>query len=199
MASLLLRPLFRPQALGLGLGLSLATYHAMHQRPLRLDSRPIGSDGNVFSTNSYSKNARTPIMKGGNLNPGAVRQISSGSIIGKLLLGNGGGVQWMGTKKRNRAMCWFGSEHVLQELGVDIRTFSCWCTGKFHARGKGGKKKLMKSSGHQATVFILSRTTDSRNTSRASTFGPQCRIMLRSRSRSEPRLHWRLSCSSRKD
>ncbi|PMD14877.1 hypothetical protein NA56DRAFT_365412 [Hyaloscypha hepaticicola] len=82
MTSLLLRPLFRPQALGLGLGLSIATYHAMYQRPLRLDSRPMGSDGSVFSANSYSKNARTPIMKGGNLNPGAVRQISSGSIIG---------------------------------------------------------------------------------------------------------------------
>jgi hypothetical protein len=86
MASLLLRPLFRPQALGLGLGLSLATYHAMHQRPLRMDSRPIGSDGGVFSADSYSRNARTPVMRGGNLNPGAVRQISSGSIIGMLFM-----------------------------------------------------------------------------------------------------------------
>ena len=81
MASLLLRPLFRPQALGLGLGLSIATYHALHQRPLRLDSSPVGSG--VFSSESYGKNARTPVVKGGNLNPTAVRQISSGSIIGE--------------------------------------------------------------------------------------------------------------------
>ncbi|KAN0103492.1 hypothetical protein V8E51_011805 [Hyaloscypha variabilis] len=79
MASLLLRPLFRPQALGLGLGLSIATCHALHQRPLRLDSSPVGSG--VFSSDSYGKNARTPVVNG-NLNPAAVRQISSGSIIG---------------------------------------------------------------------------------------------------------------------
>ncbi|KAE9374890.1 hypothetical protein N431DRAFT_336514 [Stipitochalara longipes BDJ] len=81
MASLLLRPLFRPQALGLGLGLSIATYHALHQRPLRLDSGLVSGSG-VFSADSYGRNARTPVVKGGNLNPAAVRQISSGSIIG---------------------------------------------------------------------------------------------------------------------
>jgi hypothetical protein len=86
-------------------------------------------------------------------------------------------------------MCWFGSEHVLEELGADIGTFGCWCTGESYLRRKGEKKNLMKDSGHPATVFISSRTTDSKNTSRASTFGPQCRIMLPSRFRSEPRLH----------
>jgi hypothetical protein len=189
MASLLLRPLFRPQALGLGLGLSIATYHAMHQRPLRLDSRPMGSDGSVFSTNSYSKNGRTPVMKGGNLNPGAVRQISSGSIIGKLFSRNREEAQGMGAENGYRAMCWFGGQYVLEELGADIGTFGCWCTGESHLRGKGEKRKLMKSSGHPATVFISSRTTDSKNTSRASISGPQCRTMLRSRSLSEPHLH----------
>ncbi|KAH6684207.1 hypothetical protein B0J14DRAFT_6651 [Halenospora varia] len=77
MASLLMRPLLRPQALGLGLGLSFATYHHVNQRPLRLDSSPI------LSTDSYRRNAQTPVLRrDGGLNPGAVRQISSGSIIG---------------------------------------------------------------------------------------------------------------------
>ena len=187
MASLLLRPLFRPQALGLGLGVSLATYHAMHQRPLRLDSRPMGSDGSIFSTNSYGTNARTPIIKEGSLNPGAVRQISSGSIIGKQFSGNREDFQWMGAERRTRAMCWFSSQYVLEELGADIGTFGCWYTGEFNFR-KVEEEELMDSSGHPATVFISSRTTGSKNTSRASTFGPQCRIMLLSRSRSEPRL-----------
>jgi hypothetical protein len=46
----------------------------------------MGSDGGVFSADSYGRNARTPVMRGGNLNPGAVRQISSGSIIGMLFM-----------------------------------------------------------------------------------------------------------------
>jgi len=76
MASLLLRPLLRPQTLGLGLGLSLVTYHTIHQRPIRLDSGP------VFSGDSYGRDAQVPVVRNGHLNPGAVRQISSGSIIG---------------------------------------------------------------------------------------------------------------------
>jgi hypothetical protein len=78
MASLLLRPLLRPQTLGLGLGVSLVTYHTIHQRPIRLDSGPI------LSGDSYRRNAQVPIVRNGHLNPGAVRQISSGSIIGML-------------------------------------------------------------------------------------------------------------------
>ena len=59
----------------------MATYHVMHQRPIRLDSSPVGSGG-VFSAGSYSRNARTPVLNNGRLNPRAVKQISSGSIIG---------------------------------------------------------------------------------------------------------------------
>lgn len=36
----------------------------------------------------------------------------------------------MGAEKRYRSMCWFGSEHVLEELGADIGTFGCRCTGE---------------------------------------------------------------------
>jgi len=73
---MLFRPLFRPQTLGLGLGLSLVSFHAIQQRPIRLDSSP------VLSGSSYRSNAQTPVVSNGQLNPGAVRQISSGSIIG---------------------------------------------------------------------------------------------------------------------
>ncbi|KAH8598066.1 hypothetical protein B0O99DRAFT_53631 [Bisporella sp. PMI_857] len=76
MASFLLRPMLRPQILGLGLGLSLATLHTAHQRPLRLDSAPI------LSTDSYRGNVKTPVVQRGRLSPKAVRQFSSGSIIG---------------------------------------------------------------------------------------------------------------------
>lgn len=75
-SSILLRPLFRPQTIGLGLALTLTTFHITQQRPLRLDSSP------VFSGDSYKANARTPVVRNGQLNPGAVRQISSGSIVG---------------------------------------------------------------------------------------------------------------------
>lgn len=83
----LLRPLLRPQTLGLGLGISL---FAGHQ--IRTYRTPIHLDGPV---DSYTRKARTPIVKNGGLNPGAVRQISSGSIIGMLILYRlGVGLAW---------------------------------------------------------------------------------------------------------
>ncbi|KAI9049334.1 hypothetical protein LZ554_007178 [Drepanopeziza brunnea f. sp. 'monogermtubi'] len=78
--SLLLRPLLRPQTLGLGLGLTTyVSYHALisPQRPIRLDTTPI------LSTDSYARNAKVPVLKEGRrLNERAVRQASAGSIIG---------------------------------------------------------------------------------------------------------------------
>jgi len=81
MASLLLRPIFRPQTLGLGLGLGLSIATLQHRQAIRLD----GPSTPTFSSSSYSKNARTPVLdrrSPGGLNPRAVRQVSSGSIIG---------------------------------------------------------------------------------------------------------------------
>jgi len=76
---MLFRPLLRPRAFGMGLGLSIATIHlTKHQTPLRLDST--GSPN--FSNNSYRKHAEVPGIQRPQLNPRVVRQISSGSIVG---------------------------------------------------------------------------------------------------------------------
>lgn len=81
MSAFLLRPV-RPRNVGIALGLSLATYHQLRQRPARLDT--LLSSG----TSSYGSGSevRTPIVKNGSLNAAAVRQISGGSIIGVVTL-----------------------------------------------------------------------------------------------------------------
>jgi hypothetical protein len=76
MASIFLRPVMRPQILGLGIGLSLATLHLGHQRPIKLDSGPISSTG------VYNQVPQTPPLRKGKLKPEAIRKISSGSILG---------------------------------------------------------------------------------------------------------------------
>jgi len=83
MASLLLRPLLRPQTLGLGLGLGLSLVTLQHRQAIRLDTA--ASNPPIFSSSSYSRTAKTPVLdrrSPGGLNPKAVRQVSSGSIIG---------------------------------------------------------------------------------------------------------------------
>ena len=74
----LFRPLLRPQTLGLGLGATLMTFHTMRQPPMRLDTL-------TSADSSYRRTAQTPMIpKGGGLNATAVRQVTSGSIIGSL-------------------------------------------------------------------------------------------------------------------
>jgi hypothetical protein len=138
MASLLLRPLLRPQTLGLGLGLSLVTYHTIHQRPIRLDSGPI------LSGDSHRRNAQVPVVRNGHLNPVAVRQISSGSIIGMTVKS----IRWEGkrlTHTKYRIVCWFGSQYIFEILGIDIGFIGGWRTGKRHQIARGKKSKLIKA------------------------------------------------------
>lgn len=61
---------------GLGLGLSVASYHALYQRPVRLDG-PI-----ALSADPHGRMTPAPGRWRSQLNPGTVREISSGSIIG---------------------------------------------------------------------------------------------------------------------
>lgn len=76
MASVFLRPVLRPHTFGLGMGLSsFATFAMLKQQPLRMDSR-------MLSSGPQRPEAKTPILKNGQLNPRAVRQITSGSITG---------------------------------------------------------------------------------------------------------------------
>ena len=91
MASRLLNPtLFHLRtpflAAGLGLGVSSALFAAQQYRSahlLRLDSSASSVSPKDWSFSQYQSDARVPIVKkDGGLNARAVRQISSGSIIG---------------------------------------------------------------------------------------------------------------------
>ncbi|PBP17062.1 hypothetical protein BUE80_DR012243 [Diplocarpon rosae] len=106
----LLRPLLRPQALGLGLGLSsYLSYHASNQRPLRLDSS--SSRSSILSSDSYQRNAKVPLVKEGRLNARAVRQISAGSVVG------------YGREERRGRSCRVGN------IAADERTLLGLCAG----------------------------------------------------------------------
>lgn len=93
MASLLLRPLLRPQLfagpIGVGLGLYTYSHLIANRTPYKLDSGLLssGSSSNIgSSTYSYTTKAKTPVVtKEGKLNPKAIRQISLGSITGMSL------------------------------------------------------------------------------------------------------------------
>jgi len=91
MASLLLRPILRPQLLAgpIGVGLGLYTYTQLvsnRSSLYKLDSGSILSGGSSALGNgaySYSTKAKTPVVtKEGRMNPKAIRQVSLGSITG---------------------------------------------------------------------------------------------------------------------
>jgi hypothetical protein len=72
----------RPLGIGLGLGAAFTSYSLL--RPRRNLYALCDSSA---ALNSYTNNAKVPVVtRRGGLNPNAVRQISSGSIAGKLLL-----------------------------------------------------------------------------------------------------------------
>lgn len=75
-----------PQIIGLSLSTAilfpslLSPYQ--NKRLLYCDTAIAGSNPADWSFTQYQKQARTPIVKNGKPNPGAIRQISSGSICG---------------------------------------------------------------------------------------------------------------------
>lgn len=88
MASLLLPRLLRPSPLTIGLTCSVGfTLHHFATHPprsllLRADASPslAGLGGESFG--NYQRDAKVPVLKGGKMNPSAVRQFSAGSIAG---------------------------------------------------------------------------------------------------------------------
>jgi hypothetical protein len=64
---------------GLGLGLSIASYHALHQRPMRLDGLV------ALSADIHPRSIPSLGLRKAQLSPSTVREISSGSIIGASL------------------------------------------------------------------------------------------------------------------
>ena len=93
MASRLLSPTIshlRTPLLFAGLGVSAALFppNALQQYRLalvgqRLDASPGGVSPKDWSFSQYSNDAKTPLVKkNGGLNPGSVRQMSLGSILG---------------------------------------------------------------------------------------------------------------------
>ncbi|OBT87114.1 hypothetical protein VE02_02267 [Pseudogymnoascus sp. 03VT05] len=75
MASMFLRPMLRPNTLGVGLGLSMSTFAVFRQRPMKLDSKRLFSETQQTAAHKPSK---------GNafISPSSVKQISSGSVFG---------------------------------------------------------------------------------------------------------------------
>ncbi|KAK0512644.1 hypothetical protein JMJ35_004661 [Cladonia borealis] len=79
----LLLPRLRLPILSLGLGLSsLFLLTPRFRHPLLCDSgsTPLTTASESFRT--YTRDAKVPVWKDGRVNPGAVRQISSGSVLG---------------------------------------------------------------------------------------------------------------------
>ena len=118
---------------GLGLGLSIAgCHHALHQRPMRLDG-PVA----VSSSDSYSRSAPSSMgRRRAQFNPATVREISSGSIIGKccspLFLFCTPVPHAVNAHSRvYRGMRRAGCQCLLEALGVANRAAGGGCTGRY--------------------------------------------------------------------
>lgn len=108
MAHLLLPRLPLPlTALGLGLGISISvsTLAFSRRRPVLLDAAgatPLTTVSESFK--GYTRDAKVPVWRGGRVNPGAIRQISGGSVLGGFFYG----------------VCWFGGVEGGRGRGMGI-------------------------------------------------------------------------------
>jgi len=85
MASLLIlrRPLPAPFSLGLGITTAFAAHSIYKPRPLLCDASPAARNiSDAFHT--YSHEAKVPVIRNGRPNPAAFKQLTAGSICGKL-------------------------------------------------------------------------------------------------------------------
>lgn len=99
MASMFLRPMLRPNKLGVGLGLSMSTFAVYRQRPMKLDSKRLFSE--TQQTAAYK-----PSKGNSFINPSSVKQISSGSVFG--MAPRVSVSLWTTSDQGIRTMCWAG-------------------------------------------------------------------------------------------
>ncbi|EGP85105.1 unnamed protein product [Zymoseptoria tritici ST99CH_3D7] len=73
-----------PMLFGAGIGFSTALLQTLqaHRRPVLLDSSPSSVSPKNWSVSQYQNDAVAPVTKNGGLNPRAIRQMTTGSIIG---------------------------------------------------------------------------------------------------------------------
>ena len=115
-------------SLSIGVGLSAAyAASALLGRPrgyrLACDN---GTSSIGLNEWPVSRDTRTPVFSKGGLNAGAVRQMSSGSILGQCIAGSLVRV-WLNSLGRTSRRA--GSEHLLQDTGFAIWIVHCGSTG----------------------------------------------------------------------
>lgn len=85
MASLLIlrKPVLTPFSLGLGFTAAFTAHSLYKPRPLLCEASPAAQS--ISSTlHTYSRDAKVPVFRNGRPNPNAYKQLSAGSICGKL-------------------------------------------------------------------------------------------------------------------
>jgi hypothetical protein len=123
MASLVF--LRRPLIVGLGLTATFSSYQLFrqHRRPLLCES---SNSKPIFS--SYSSEAKVPIVKDGKLNPYSFRQISSGSILGRLCRASTKSTTPNTDHRFTRRRC---SVYLFKVIGSPYWPDGTWITGIF--------------------------------------------------------------------
>ena len=86
-SSLLLLPRLTLPIFPLALGLGISSFAFTRRRPLLCDAAgatPLTTASESFKT--YTRDAKVPVWKDGRVNPEAIRQVSSGSVLGGLFV-----------------------------------------------------------------------------------------------------------------
>lgn len=126
MASMFLRPMLRPNTLGVGLGLSMSTFAVYRQNPMKLESKRLFSE-------TQQTAAHKPAKRNVFLNPSSVKQISSGSVFGIVPIASV--PLWTTSDEGARTMRWTGCQHLLTASCAIDRVISRWHSGSSGSQG----------------------------------------------------------------
>jgi hypothetical protein len=96
MAFRLTSPFGSPLSIGIGLSAAYATSRLLLSRPRGSYRLACDNGTSSIGINEWpvSREAQTPVLRKGRLNPGAVRQMSSGSILGQFVAASLVEVRW---------------------------------------------------------------------------------------------------------